>query len=521
MIGTMMGKLTLAILITVASALLLTPVAQKTSADTKSDPLDRASRSDRNGWIYIHLEGTPEEVGYQHGFLLAREIDEALGIFKKYLKHVTARDWQFYRQAAREIFWKKIGDEYQKEIAGIARGAYSRGVKIDVDDVLAMNGWMELAWYYVPSLQQARVDDPELHQSPPPACSAFIATGSWTRDGEIVIAHNNWMDYLIGRHWNVMIDLRPVAGHRILMDSFPGFIHSGDDFYVTDAGLMVTETTISDFKGFDAAGLPEFYRIRKAVQYSDSIDSWLAVMTDRANGGYANDWLIGDRKTGEIARLENGIKNNIVERTRDGYFAGANFPVHEKTIREETTFNPNDPNNGSNARRRRWDELMKQNRGKLDVSLAKKLEGDHYDVVRNRNSGSANTICGHVELDDRGAGGDWRSFYPGGASNAKATDSLLAKQMKMWAIVGHPCGEDFKLEAYLKAHPEYSWQREIAGDMPSGSWTLFTISDAGPKGGYAEKPGGIHTKDDRDARKRRRDPSDGYPPPPGERRPLH
>src|SRR5689334_5559805 len=336
----------------VALSLLWLPMMPNASAQNAKGEaaLAKATRTERGGWIYLHLEGTPDEIGYQHGWLLAREIEDALRAFKKYLQRVTAHDWAFYRNAAHELFWSKIGDEYQQEIQGIARGAYARGVRIDADDVLAMNGWMELAWYYVPSLTKARLDDPELHQSPPPACSAFAATGSYTKGGDIVMAHNNWIDYLIGRHWNIMIDLKPASGHRILMDSFPGFIHSGDDFYVNDAGLIVTETTISDFKGFEAAGLPEFYRIRQAVQYSDSIDGWLKVMMDHPNGGYANDWLIGDRKTGEIARLENGIKNNIVERTRDGYFVGSNFPVHEKTIKEETSFNPNDEKNGANAR---------------------------------------------------------------------------------------------------------------------------------------------------------------------------
>ncbi|HEX8183245.1 MAG TPA: hypothetical protein VF747_00790 [Blastocatellia bacterium] len=140
-------RLALPVTMIIASLLLLMPGLHAASARAKSGPLARALRSERNGWIYIHLEGAPEEIGYQHGFLLAREIDEALRVFKKYLKHVTARDWQFYWWAAHEMFWNKIGDEYQKEIAGIARGAYSRGVKIDADDVLAMNGWMELAWY--------------------------------------------------------------------------------------------------------------------------------------------------------------------------------------------------------------------------------------------------------------------------------------------------------------------------------------------------------------------------------------
>ena len=515
------GRTMLSLIIT--TLLLLLPNLPRAAAqsDARADALAKAARTERNGWIYLHLEGTPDEVGYQHGWLLAREIEDALRVFKKYLQHVTAHDWSFYRNAAHEMFWTKIGDEYQREIQGIARGAYARGIRIDTDDVLAMNSWIELAWYYVPSLTQARLDDPELHQSPPPACSALVATGSYTKGGDIVMAHNNWIDYLIGRHWNIMIDLKPAAGHRILMDSFPGFIHSGDDFYVTDAGLMVTETTISDFKGFDAAGLPEFYRIRQATQYADSIDDWLKVMMDRANGGYANDWLIGDRKTGEIARLENGLKNNIVERTKDGYFVGSNFPVHEKTIKEETSFNVNDEKNGANARHRRWEELMKENRGKIDVNLARKFMGDHYDVVRKRNSGSANTLCGHVELDDRGAGGDWRSFYPGGASNAKATDSKLAAEMKLWAAVGHACGTDFKLDAYLKLHPEYEWQRELAGDLPSGAWTLFattTPAAAGAKGKIRPQMGTTIEGPYDVKNPQRRNPDNPIPPLPGEKR---
>jgi hypothetical protein len=492
-------------------------------AQSKQDPLTKAFRTERNGWVYIHLEGSPEEIGYQHGYLLAREIDESLRVFKKYLPHTTKRDWQFYRDSAHELFWKKIGDEYQKEIEGIARGASARGVKIDTDDVLAMNAWIELSSYYVPSLHQARLADLELHQSPPPSCSAFIATGSWTRNGEIVIGHNNWIDYLIGRRWNIMVDLKPASGHRILMDSFPGFIHSGDDFYITDAGLMVTETTITQFKGFDTEGLPEFYRIRKATQYSNSIDDWLKVMMDRPNGGYANDWLIGDRKTGEIARLENGIKNNIVERTKDGYYVGSNFPVHEKTTREETTFDPTNAANSANARHRRWDELMKLNKGKIDINLAKKFEADHYDVVRKREAGSANTLCGHVEADELGAPEwDWKNFYPGGTVNAKVTDSQMAERMSLWGSAGHPCGGDFKLETFLKSHPEYAWQRHIAGDMPSGAWTQFSIRSASKLGEeIGIKPGIQQNKTDyEDAARRRRDPGEPRPPPlPGERPP--
>ena len=44
----------------------------------------------------------------------------------------------------------------------------------------------------------------------------------------------------------------------MVMDGMPGLIHSGDDFGVNSAGIMITETTISQFNGFDPGGIPEF-----------------------------------------------------------------------------------------------------------------------------------------------------------------------------------------------------------------------------------------------------------------------
>ena len=38
---------------------------------------DKGYRFDRGGWIYVHLEGAPHDIGYQHGYLLAPEIADA------------------------------------------------------------------------------------------------------------------------------------------------------------------------------------------------------------------------------------------------------------------------------------------------------------------------------------------------------------------------------------------------------------------------------------------------------------
>ena len=110
-------------------------------------------------------------------------------------------------------------------------------------------------------------------------------------------------------------------------------------------------------------GVAEFVRAREAIQYSSTIDEWVAVMKEKNNGGYSNDWLIGDNKTGEIARFEFGLENQFLERTKDGYFAGANFPVHEKLIKEETTYDSAILSTSPNARKIRWQELIKDEQG--------------------------------------------------------------------------------------------------------------------------------------------------------------
>ena len=46
----------------------------------------------------------------------------------------------------------------------------------------------------------------------------------------------------------------------MIMDGMPGLIHSGDDFGINAAGMMITETTIGSFTGFDPNGIPEFVR---------------------------------------------------------------------------------------------------------------------------------------------------------------------------------------------------------------------------------------------------------------------
>jgi hypothetical protein len=428
-------------------------------------------RFERAGWIYVHLEGPPHNVGYQHGWLLADEIGDFLRALKPFLEKSTGRDWAFYRAASQKMLWAGIDPEYQAEIDGIVAGLAAKGVKADRWDLVALNANQELPYYYVPWLDKKEGKAPSTHA--PGNCSAFIATGTHTRDGRIVMGHNAWTNYVVGTRWNVIFDIKPERGSRMLMDGLPGVITSDDDFGVSSAGIMVTETTITQFDGWDPAGKPEFARARKALQYSRSIDDFVRIMLDGNNGGYANDWLVGDNTTGEIALFELGLKNHSVARTRDGCYFGANFPVGEKLTREETRFDPSKTDSSPNARKARWLELLTKHKGQIDLDLGKRFETDTFDVILRKDGSSERTLCGAVEVSPRGVPEwDWPPFYPGGTIQAKVIDGTLAAQMAFWGQVGH-ANSDFLVEPFLKERPEYDWMRGLLKDLKGDAWCRF------------------------------------------------
>src|ERR1039458_1775022 len=69
---------------------------------TKPDEarLKPAHRFERNHWVYVHLEGSPADIGYQHGYLLAPEIADGVNTVRVVTTHNTKREWNFYRTTA-------------------------------------------------------------------------------------------------------------------------------------------------------------------------------------------------------------------------------------------------------------------------------------------------------------------------------------------------------------------------------------------------------------------------------------
>jgi hypothetical protein len=295
-----------------------------------------AFRYTDKGWTFIHIEGEPYQRGYQYGFLLAKEISAYIEkVGTRYLPDNPRQAWNERRTLTDALFLRKYDEEYLLEMRGIADGAVKAGASfggrgVDFLDIVTLNSVVDLGQLGDALTKTAqplsgrsfRKEEEELNVTERlHKCSSFLANGPATKDGRVVFAQLFMWNGYTGFHWDVICDVVPSKGHRLVYETFPGGIHSGSDFYINDTGIMIGETTVAQTP-FDADGTPQSNRIRKAAQYGSSIDDVVKILVDKNNGLYTNDWLIADTKTDETAILLLGTKKYKLWRSRSGEFPG-------------------------------------------------------------------------------------------------------------------------------------------------------------------------------------------------------
>jgi len=432
-----------------------------------------------NGWTYISVKGKPKERGYALGYLCADSFKKIQEMLHFLMYESYGKPWSFFIEKINDDFkemTKTEFNEFYEEMLGIAEGCTAGGCKTTVDEIIAWNFYYSLSYWYA-FISDSR---PGKEGGAKDRCSAFIAVGDWTEDGKIVLAHNSFADYVDGQWTNVIMDIQPDKGNRILMQTAPCYIWSGTDFFVTSKGIVGTETTIGGFLPYEKK-YPIGYRIRKAMQYGNTLDEYVDILLEGNSGDYANSWLFGDTNTNEILRIELGLKYHNVERTKNGFFIGFNAPYDER-IRNMEVVNSGfyDIRRHQGARYVRLNDLMDEHKGKINIEIAKRIISDHYDVYLKKDENPCSrTVCSHYDLDAReymSQGDRPKPFSPHGAVDGMVADTNLIKKMSFVARYGNSCGTPFIAKDFFKQHRQYEKFIPYVFDRPSQPWTEFTIT---------------------------------------------
>ena len=479
----------------------------------------RGVTENKDGWIHLEVGGTPYEIGFAHGTLLRRHFSQVLRVLPFNVAQELKIPYADYLRDCKRLFGPILDDSewsfIKEELRGIVAGAAMKGVTYDF--LVAWNSYLSMCSYYENNhgtSEHAKHEPKNLGR-----CCAFIATGSATKTGEIVMAHNTHSDFATGFILNVIMRVTPTLGNVFVMQTAPGLICSSTDWFLCDNGIIGCETTISnlnftpDFsKGpkdptqptvanskvanSSVAKVPYYLRIRKAMQFGKTLDDYVDIMSKNSAGDYACTWYLGDVNTGEIMMLEDGGDKVGVRRTMDGAFHGCNDAMTEEVAMLQTTRDEKyNPNSTTGARNLRMEYLLfDKYAGKLDTTNAKKILSDHYDVSRSKYRMGKMNICKHTEMehldkdelnkkDDeinekrkdlketlvslkgKGPRKTYGFPYLKGATDGKVIDSTMARKLQFDGRMGSSCGRAFR-------RSDFGLPADVPIlDMPRHKWT--------------------------------------------------
>ena len=268
------------------------PVTIISDASAKLMDQEGAGRLYQVGeWPVLVMEGTPREMGFQHGRLMANSITHMIkaGYMTKALfgRGYSAE----YVTAQSERMEKHFPPEIIEELHGIVEGLKKAGIdNLSYEEVRL-------------GVTQAEI----LHFPPnsPPSCSNFACWGKWTTDGRLLHGRNlDWSIQGGAQDDAAIVVWRPKGGTPFMMVGWAGGVGSVSG--MNAKGMTLGEMTLpSPDATFD--GLPLFLQMRLMLEKTGTIDEAVKFFQNcKRTTGW--NFIIGDGKLPDGRALETDWK---------------------------------------------------------------------------------------------------------------------------------------------------------------------------------------------------------------------
>ncbi len=249
----------------------------------------------------LHVQGTPFEMGYQHGILLADRITEGLSAVgspfffmfggwspesgKAPTQGQLQAGYNICLSAAQKYFdqpmQQKVPD-YYSELQGIAAGLKAGGSPVTFDDLLIaacmgeFTQMPDLLAKLAPKKTSLDISMPEFSKG----CSDFAAWGEATDGGKLIHGTNFDMEGFDFLKRIVVLVAKPESGNAFL-----GVIWPGSPWPMrgmSEAGITTGEPTSvsSDNNIVATPEVPHSSHMRRVLQYANSTQDAIDIMKD-------------------------------------------------------------------------------------------------------------------------------------------------------------------------------------------------------------------------------------------------
>jgi len=341
--------------------------------------------SEGNRIPVIKVKGNHYQVGYQIGTQMKKQLNELLQQSKDYISEKTDLKWEDIRAQSQVLleYSKKYMPEYVEEIQGAADAT-----GIDLVDLFSEMCEEIYSKNYLKG------------------CSDLIASGDITKDGSVLVAHNNDTSPSLEKY-AVVIHYQVEGEPEILAVGYGGLAIS---IGYNSAGISLTgnELSMNDMK----MGVPRLLLVRKILAtktIAEAIDA--AIFQPRASN---YNQVLAD-ENGEIYSIEGSATDYEAIYAEDGYLVHTNHYASPRMRKYE--LDPYDITS-SLVRYNRANRLMRGNLGKISFEMMKEFLQDHVSRPK--------SLCRH-------------------GKNTKTTFSVIINlsTKTMYLARGNPCQSQY------------------------------------------------------------------------------
>jgi len=374
----------------------------------------------------LHIEGTPYDMGYQHGFLLADDILENFGpvmvvaaVWRGKTTDVS-KVWDSILLPEAKIHEQFIPPEQKDELKGIADGLAASGSPLTYEDILVWNTWVDFGLGSIGVDKALEGGEPTLKLPFPAGCSSFSAWGKATTDGKLIYGRNTdgFVIHEIKKKPTLVMG-KPKTGYAFIHPIFaadfgrPGTI--GGFAGMNEAGIVITAQGCVSRK-MSLYGTPTTMVLRYILQHAGSVDETITILSllPRTIGliyhvadGKSNEAAVIEVNASEIAVRRNEPNRDVLWTTNhyNCYPGWQSYQGHNMVTGQQKALNLADISTvekwqssikGSGTktlisttpdsfyRYQRYRELLSENYGKIDVPTAIAIVSDRYDATEGR-----------------------------------------------------------------------------------------------------------------------------------------